>query len=393
MGNTFKLAVMGALGLVLGFLGGKFDFEDGVLPPWPLFTVGVAVNDALAAAFEATTPPKVRAIDLATGYWQSSVTYAVVKHGIVDAVAGGEATCEGVAAARALAAGYCCRYMAAAAELGIFARSGDAYALTAVGAAVSDGADSMRDFVLMINEESAAAWRATAATSMASGASGFREAFGSDFFEWHAERTHAAQWAQFDRAMGAMSADLTSALAADYAVDPAATICDVGGGRGHVLAKFLDRHDNASGLVLDLPDAADRATENLARFGGRGAAVGGSFFDAFPPAFRACDVFVVRGVLMDWPDAEATTILRRVAQAAKPGAKLVVNEFVLGTAGKMMERAKHLMDLNMAASCAPGARVRAVADHRALLEAAGVDLASFSHLRIRSIVDVLEVTF
>ena len=137
----------------------------------------------------------------------------------------------------------------------------------------------------------------------------------------------------------------------------------------------------------------DRATANLARFGGRGAAVGGSFFDAFPPAFRACDVFVVRGVLMDWPDAEATTILRRVAEAAKPGAKLVVNEFVLGTAGKMMERAKHLMDLNMAASCAPGARVRAVADHRALLEAAGVDLASFSHLRIRSIVDVLEVTF
>ena len=135
------------------------------------------------------------------------------------------------------------------------------------------------------------------------------------------------------------------------------------------------------------------ATANLARFGGRGAAVGGSFFDAFPPAFRACDVFVVRGVLMDWPDAEATTILRRVAEAAKPGAKLVVNEFVLGTAGKMMERAKHLMDLNMAASCAPGARVRAVADHRALLEAAGVDLASFSHLRIRSIVDVLEVTF
>ncbi len=190
-----------------------------------------------------------------------------------------------------------------------------------------------------------------------------------------------------------MSADLTSALAADYAVDPAATICDVGGGRGHVLAKFLDRHDNASGLVLDLPDAADRATANLARFGGRGAAVGGSFFDAFPPAFRACDVFVVRGVLMDWPDAEATTILRRVAEAARPGAKLVVNEFVLGTAGKMMERAKHLMDLNMAASCAPGARVRAVADHRALLEAAGVDLASFSHLRIRSIVDVLEVTF
>ena len=45
--------------VAVGFLAGKFDFEDG-LPPWPLFRFGVLLNDALGAAFEATTPPKVR---------------------------------------------------------------------------------------------------------------------------------------------------------------------------------------------------------------------------------------------------------------------------------------------------------------------------------------------
>ena len=85
--------------VAVGFLAGKFDFEDG-LPPWPLFRFGVLLNDALGAAFEATTPAKVRAIDLATGYWQSSVMYAVVKHGIVDEVyaLGDGATCGAVRA-------------------------------------------------------------------------------------------------------------------------------------------------------------------------------------------------------------------------------------------------------------------------------------------------------
>ena len=96
---------------------------------------------------------------------------------------------------------------------------------------------------------------------------------------------------------------------------------------------------------------------------------------------------------MDWPDAEAAALLRRVADVAKRGAKLVVNEFVLGTHGKMMERAKHLMDLNMAASCQTGARVRTLDGHRALLEAAGADVSSLRLKRLRSIVDVVEVTF
>ena len=44
-------------------------------------------------------------------------------------------------------------------------------------------------------------------------------------------------------------------------------------------------------------------------------------------------------------------------------------------------------------ACQTGARVRTLDGHRALLEAAGADVSSLRLKRLRSIVDVVEVTF
>ena len=49
--------------------------------------------------------------------------------------------------------------------------------------------------------------------------------------------------------------------------------------------------------------------------------VGQSFFDPLP---AGADIYILRGILNDWPDREALAILRRCAEAARPSGRVVV---------------------------------------------------------------------
>ena len=46
-----------------------------------------------------------------------------------------------------------------------------------------------------------------------------------------------------------------------------------------------------------------------------------SFFDPLP---AGGDVYLLKSVLSDWPDAEAEEILKRCAEAARPGGRVVL---------------------------------------------------------------------
>ena len=48
---------------------------------------------------------------------------------------------------------------------------------------------------------------------------------------------------------------------------------------------------------------------------------GQSFFDPLP---AGSDIYLLRGVLNDWPDREAAAILGRCAEAARPGGRVIV---------------------------------------------------------------------
>jgi hypothetical protein len=62
--------------------------------------------------------------------------------------------------------------------------------------------------------------------------------------------------------------------------------------------------------VFEAGGVADRAT-----------AVAQSFFDPLP---GGCDLYILKGVLNDWPDREAIAILKRCAEAARPSGRVVV---------------------------------------------------------------------
>lgn len=158
------------------------------------------------------------------------------------------------------------------------------------------------------------AWAALAHDPRAADA--FAVANGAPFFEWY--RAHPERHAAFDAAMAAGAR--MHALAIDAAIDFATygRVCDVGGGTGALVRTLLERHRGLSGVVLDLPEVIARAEraprlELVAGDAGRSVPAG-------------CDAYLLVNVVHDWDDDTATTILRNVAAARRPGADVLVVE-------------------------------------------------------------------
>ena len=82
-----------------------------------------------------------------------------------------------------------------------------------------------------------------------------------------------------------------------------------------MLAQVLRRRPKMHGTLVDLPRTVARSVETFATSGvaERVTTVGQSFFDPLP---AGADLYLLKGIINDWPDREAATILGRCAAAA-----------------------------------------------------------------------------
>jgi hypothetical protein len=87
---------------------------------------------------------------------------------------------------------------------------------------------------------------------------------------------------------------------------------------------------------------AQRAADE-AGLSGRFSAVAGDFFDSVPEA----DYYLLKWILHDWTDEQCQTILRNCREAARPGARVLVIEALVGEIGRPDPAA--LLDMNMLA--------------------------------------------
>jgi 2,7-dihydroxy-5-methyl-1-naphthoate 7-O-methyltransferase len=154
------------------------------------------------------------------------------------------------------------------------------------------------------------------------GAPAYHELFGRPF--WEDLDAHPELAAQFEELIGPTGHGLPDPqFEITGRWESIRTVIDVGGGTGAMLAEMLRAHPHLHGTLLDLPRTVGRSTEIFQRSGvlERASAVGQSFFDPLP---RAADLYLLRGILNDWPDREAVAILTRCAQAASPTGRVVV---------------------------------------------------------------------
>jgi 2,7-dihydroxy-5-methyl-1-naphthoate 7-O-methyltransferase len=101
------------------------------------------------------------------------------------------------------------------------------------------------------------------------------------------------------------------------------SVADVGGGTGAMLAEILRAHPHLRGMLIDRPETVARSEEIFQSAGvpDRVVTAGQSFFDPLPPG---ADLYLLRGILNDWPDRESEAILRNCATAAGPNGRVVV---------------------------------------------------------------------
>jgi ubiquinone/menaquinone biosynthesis C-methylase UbiE len=117
-------------------------------------------------------------------------------------------------------------------------------------------------------------------------------------------------------------------------------VVDIGGGLGDTCKQIIE-HASTLGnstlhcVVQDLPDviAEVQSQELDKKYGERLSFMGHDFFQEQP--VKDADVYLLRWVLHDWSDANATKILNRLVSALKPGANVIIHEFVVPPSGSV----------------------------------------------------------
>ncbi|KIY49128.1 O-methyltransferase [Fistulina hepatica ATCC 64428] len=114
-----------------------------------------------------------------------------------------------------------------------------------------------------------------------------------------------------------------------------ATVVDVGGGVGSVTLGLARQFPKINFVIQDLPNQLGQAekfwTENYpeAYRSGRVKFIAHNFFEPYPEAIRAPDVFLVRMVIHDWSDPYAEKILVQLRKAAGPNTRMVFVDHIL----------------------------------------------------------------
>lgn len=194
--------------------------------------------------------------------------------------------------------------------------------------ALNDPAQQLRDPATLlgldltgIGGRMAHAW-GSLLSAVRTGKPAYQEVFGRPF--WEDMDAHPAIAASLDTLLGPVGhATPDPDVLVSGSWEDIQTVIDVGGGTGALLAEILRIHPAIRGILVDLPRTIARAeaTFEAAGVAERATLAEQSFFDPLP---AGGDLYLLKSVLSDWPDAEAVAILRRCAEAARPAGRIII---------------------------------------------------------------------
>jgi hypothetical protein len=311
-----------------------------------------------------SSPAKV--LQLIFGGMVSQALHVAAKLGIADLVASTPQTIDELAQATKTDAGSLRRLILYLASIGIFAEDAEGkYRQTPMSDTLrSDNPRSFRGLSVLFGSDFM--WRSLGELSaaVASGHSGFEQAFGTTYFEYLAKHADAA--AIFNAGMTSLSSVDVSEVIRLYDFSKFERLVDVGGGQGALLHGILAANPNLRGVLMDLPSVVEGAS--VLRTGpvaDRCEIVGGDFFQAVP---AGGDAYLMRVVIHDWNDADALRILKNCQRAIRPDGKLILIDSVLKPSNQ--PDPGRFNDLVMLA-VAPGGKERTEPEFRKLLSEAG----------------------
>jgi SAM-dependent methyltransferase len=326
----------------------------------------------MSAAKPPALPPGILLYQMAIGHYVSRALDLAARLGVADLLAGGPFPASELAAKTDTDAGALRRVLRLLASVGVFSEGerGD-FALTALGELLrSDVPGSARASVMLFAGVGIQdSWKELE-YCVRTGLPAFRkQSEGADAFSSMSPEEEK----NFDAAMATFAPATSAALAAAYDFSQFGTVMDVGGGNGAILIGLLGANPSLRGIVFDRAGAAERARTKLAEAGlsARCQVAAGDFFQAVP---EGADAYLLKHVIHDWNDEQATRILRNCRRVMKPGAKLLIAEGVYPPRidQSLESRGAAANDVNMLVVA--GGRQRSEQEFRALYAASGFEL-------------------
>lgn len=154
-------------------------------------------------------------------------------------------------------------------------------------------------------------------------------------FQFFSENPSRAE--NFAAAMATTSTASLDALSTHFPwseVPPNSTVVDLGGSKGHVSIHLARKFPHLHFCVQDLPEVVNGALDMLPEdVKGRVEFVAHDMFNE--QQIKNADVYLLRYVLHDWPDKYCIDVLRKLIPGLKPGAKVVIQEYLLPEPGTM----------------------------------------------------------
>jgi hypothetical protein len=339
------------------------------VPPARVVRLVERVRSQLTQLSRRMVPPPIEMLELLLGTWVSQAIQAAAALGVADVLADGPLPAAVLAERVGADPDAVDRLMRALVSRGVFRRHADGrYGLNPLADTLRSDADpSMRAAGLFYGSRQQREHWTHLLDAVKTGKPVVAALRGKEFFDYLGDDPEFA--GLFNDAMTSISQMSVQPVVAGYDFSRFSTIVDVGGGHGRLLAAILAATPTSRGVLYDLPDVVTKAPKLFAEFGltERVDVQGGSFFDTVP---GGGDAYVMKNIIHDWADEQALTILRNVRAASKPGATLLLLEFVIPEHdGDFIGK---WVDLEMLVVA--GGRERTAEQYRSLLARAGFRL-------------------
>jgi hypothetical protein len=299
--------------------------------------------------------------------WLSHAITALAQHGIPDIINDEALHVNEIAQKANLHAPSLYRVLRAVARNGIFCETDEGvFVHNDVSQLLrSNHPFSWKGMACMWNHPSClAGWRVFSET-ITDGRSGIEHAFGKRLYEHLAEVPGGM--IAFSDAMISNSAHTSLSIARAFPFERYASVTDLGGGVGTLLAAILDEHSHLVGINLEIGDLQQESEKYFKQRGlaSRSEVVAGNFLDEVP---AGSDIYIVKNSLWNWSDEGCMTIITNVRKAIGEARnkRFIVIEYIIDDENSQWTTLYDLQILNM-----PGGRTRTTAEYTRMLAKCG----------------------
>jgi hypothetical protein len=188
----------------------------------------------------------------------------------------------------------------------------------------------------------------------------------------------------FQRGLTVVAQLVLPPLLASYDFSEVRHLVDVGGGHGKLTVQLLQQYPTLTATLFDRPAIIEQVEHGPARelppeIATRYQRKSGDFFEQLPVQ---ADCFVLKNVLMDWPDQAYLKIISNCARAMNDASgRILVIESIISDQAAFTK----FFTLQMAIMMG-GAHHRSVEEHRALFASTGFDLIGATPLGLEQLV-------